>query len=220
MASQSTETNRKVDRPLKLRLKDFRDSAICKTCIVCGTGPSIKQIKSYHIDQCYVIGVNTIGDYLTPDACIMLDRTDISDSLPDEINAKHTRMITDNPARYVFNKRPIECRHSKVIRFGTYMITMGGIDKMFVKDMLFAFNTTTITAISLAMYMGFKKIGVVGFDVSGHAIECNLVGLNHACQLITDYCHLHGVEIMNLSAQSLIETIPKVSMEQFEERCL
>jgi len=198
MASQSTETNRKVTQPLKTRLKDFRDSAPCKTCIVCGTVPSIKQIKSYHIDQCYVIGVNTIGDYLTPDACIMLDRTDISDSLPDEINKKHVRMITDNPARYVFNKRPIECRHSKVIRFSTYMITMGGIDKMFVNDALFAFNTTTITAIALAMYMGFEKIGVVGFDVGGHAIERNLDGLNHACQLATDYCH----------------------MKQFEERCL
>ena len=86
--------------------------------------------------------------------------------------------------------------------------------------------TSPVGAISLAVLLGFKTIGVIGVDLYGsHAFgdagthvltkEVNVKKTTDVFDKIRIYLNTVGISIANLSAESKVETIPYVDMDTF-----
>ena len=78
-------------------------------------------------------------------------------------------------------------------------------------------HTTSVAAISLALYMGFKQIGVIGVDLYDHLMEEFVTDIDKAVYKLKGHGLEIGSEILNLSEKSRLSVLDKVSIDDFFE---
>lgn len=202
-----------------LHLKHFKNiiTDSINPCLVCGTGPSISQVKKNDKDVFKIIGVNSIADYLTPHYLVVLDKLyrDAPEHSYPEGQQERIIGIADTGADYAFAPFDIGFKSPFVKTNLATIKPIPDIKAAFQNHKLIACVTSTIAAISLALYMGFRQIGVIGFDVQGHKIESQIGEMNRGCDLLYDYGNKNGMEIVNLSERSLITSFPRITLKQF-----
>lgn len=204
---------------MKSQLIDFKNIHKGKTCIVCGTGDSIAQMTLYYIKKinnkkAFTIGVNDIVKHFTPSYHVVVDN--ITLSVP-QYRDKHRRIL-ESRAKYFFSFHPLNLSNSKLIRFKyNGFNSKREIDEIFGRGNLFTCRTSVIVAISLAIYMGFTKIGVIGFDLKNHPIIDQLPYISNACSIINEYCKEYKIKIFNLSKYSLVNGLEYKSLKDFLE---
>ena len=186
-------------------------------CWVCGTGPSLWDLIEGEKYKLFTsIGVNAIGMYFTPDYLVVVDRVQIMNNWDNRPELKErAQYIHNSNADFVFSKFNNDYLLSQWIPIRLEPLVDYDPEYALNQNKMFSQSTATVTAISLAIYMGFNQIGVIGFDLVRHQLENHRDNLNEACEKIVSFCHKKGVEILNVSSQSLIDTLPKCSVEQF-----
>lgn len=205
------------------KFKDIYDGP----CFVCGRGPSSYELKKKwkYADGYVTIGVNSFElDFFVPTYVLVLDKLKIGHDygVKNGVNLNnHLNTIINSQAEYVFSHYPLQDSEGfgldteKEVRYNTLELFNYNMDEMFNKNYLPRCNTSMITAIGLAIYMGFDQIGVIGFDLIGHPTEKNAKMLNKATKKIDEYCKKAGVEIVNLSSQSLLTGLPKMTLDTY-----
>lgn len=185
-------------------------------CLILALGKSIDSLKKDIADKYICIGINDIYRYgFTPKYMVLLDylkRYSDYGNLQKKIEC-----IANSKSEYCFTQFPFDFEYAKNIKIPIENLSNHNANDIMNRGNLFAYHTSTITAISLAIYMGFKQIGIIGFDLLDHAMEKDSSTINKYCEKINEYCRTIGVEILNLSKDSLITAFNTVTIQQFNE---
>lgn len=175
----------KTKRILKFNLK-YRELHKGERCFILGTGPSLNELKSHHIDilrnevifavNSYYKVVNT--SELIPDYYVLMDdlyRTTWSNTFKEiekKYRTKVPKFITDIRSVPFINQQN---RESNNIFLYPKKYPVDYIDSDLSKNMFIGLNVVN-TAILSAIYFGFKEIYIIGADFNSF---CNQ-GKGHA----------------------------------------
>lgn len=183
--------------------------------IVCGCGTSLNDYNEFegHI----TIGVNDAGRKIPCKYLVVVNE-------PHSFKWDRWKHIENNNSTYVFTHLPqlplLKIESRIVINLGRH----GGVN---VDNYGFIDYTTNspYMAVILAYQMGARKIGLIGVDFTlNHFFgETGKHQISREIDLILDqYNNLgkallqKGIRIANLSKTSMIESWPKMSLEEFE----
>lgn len=215
----------------------LKNCAKKEICYILGNGPSLKNVDISLLKGKDVITVNKsintpFFEQLTPKAHIVLDKKILS-SISDDIELKlqNNNMST----HFIFHRSGIEQFKSYRNTFFAYATKMAypKIKNDMCSNMTTYLNVLPF-AIACAMYMGYKKIVLLGNDFSFFAarkdqhfydIEENVKRQESLYQdlagcsiVLTEYRNLYkyakkqGVKIVNATEGSLLDEIPQVNL--------
>jgi len=184
----------------------FRDLYVGATVLVCGCGPSLDAIAGGV--PCLTIGVNDVGRVLDTDCLVVVNPRS-------QFSPERLKVIENTHARAVFSQlAEWRLRHAPLVRFrlGSY----NGVDRPHLADTLHYTQNSPYVALCLAMHFGARRIGLLGVDFAGpHPLA------RHLAQIDVEYGKLalaalaRGVEIVNVSTQSRLNSMPRQSLEAF-----
>lgn len=187
-----------------------------ETFIVAGCGSSLKYYHDF--SKYYVIGVNDIERILTPDFLVVVNdyRTFMRGRWEYVRESLSPVIFThlDNPG-------PIT-RASHIAKLKIGSRNSPNLDNLSVVD--YTMNSPYM-AIIIAYQLGAKKIGMVGVDFSQdhffantgtHKLSKHLRNIDHEYLVLRNNLEKRGVKVANLSPISLLESWPKMDLNQFD----
>ena len=186
------------------------------TILVCGCGRSLAALAAK--PPCPVIGVNDIGRRFDPDYLVVVNPRR---QFPPERFAA----IERSRARAVFTCIPnIGLSHPCVVRFR--LGQRGGTSLTPEGTLPYTRNSPYI-ALALALYMGARRIGLIGVDFTDdhffgatgtHPLAGEIDQMNREYGLLASAAARTGVKIVNLSAESRLAALPRVALSDFLDR--
>lgn len=177
------------------------------TCLILATGESLNTLPFALVEKYPTVGVNNIQAHgYIPDYLVVIDRLD-------PLN-KRAMGILQSKADVIFSKEPLPFANPKQVNFKTIALNVMPIEKIYARNSLFCMTTATTVALSLAMYMGFKRIGIIGFDAIDHPIEIHLNLLNACLDSVQYYANRNGIEIYNVSNNSNITAFKYLEVKE------
>lgn len=194
---------------------DFYQRHAGESILVCGCGNSLNQL---HEPQYYItIGVNDVGRKFHPDYLVVLnDRYQFT-----EERFSH---ITHSQAQAVFTHLKLDINHPNIVRF--LLGQLGGVEVNESPSLPYTRNSTYV-ATCLALFMGAKRIGLIGVDFTDHHFfaQSGRHSLSREVPRIRqEYARLAqaaaslGVDIVNLSATSEVTSLPYQGLAEFSRQ--
>lgn len=185
--------------------------------LVCGLGPSLKLLRHDH--GCYTIGVNDIGKYFDPDFLLLIDR-------PCTFGKDRLKFIWHTEPTFdtiVANNFLPEWKEHLLRDFIDCPLTSFSQNKapgpwFDVRAQLHHYGSSTLTGLSLAGFLGARRIGLIGVDFVNHPrIKNDSVEDwdKHAYPVLADWLKARQVEVYNLSPVSKLESIPRMDLEEW-----
>ena len=177
------------------KLRDFHNIHKGKTAIVCGLGPSLKDLRDKDKKRNITIGVNDIGRHFTPDYLVCLE-------IPNSLGEDREKYVIDSEAKHVFSQFDIELTKSQLVKVELGNNGNPDLDNL---DTLDHSNNSPYVAICLAALMGFNKIGVIGVDITDdHQLMPYLETADNDYRVLENLCWKKNIYITNLSNISKI----------------
>jgi uncharacterized Rossmann fold enzyme len=201
------------------KVSDFWNIHKGEKIVVCGCGVSILDHVN-EISEHITIGINDIERALIPNYILISDTKS-------KFSKYRSQFITESQAEYVFTHKhwPINPESRMVMyRLGS-MSTLQYIDDYNALDYS---NNSPYIGCLLAYKMGARYIGLIGVDFTKNHFyaqdgEHPLAAdkrLNKVCddyKILKNKLSKRNVELYNLSDQSEVDTIPKISFKKFKE---
>jgi hypothetical protein len=196
------------------RFKDFINAHKDGSFVICGCGASLKNFDSF--DNHITIGVNDAGRQVWCKYLVVVNT-------PNTFKWDRWKYVKDNTSEWVFthlSNLPIDDSKKVILNLGKY----GGVDLQNYGFIDYTTNSPYM-AIIIAYQMGASKIAMVGVDFTQNHFfaETGTHIVNRQIdQTVTEYSELgkaliaKGVKIANLSTESMIESWPKMTLEEFE----
>ncbi len=212
-------------------LYEFQNLHKNEACIILALGSSLKKFTKKYWDLLPSIGVNDINKYYTPIYQILSES--LSENIWLSYNKDKTKMAMEKintalatEANYVFSCSNDIFPNSVKIAVEYEDLRKVSIDRIIQLGKLFAFRKITTCALSLAHYMGFKYIGIIGWDESGERAvfpETNNINmpdvfmtvLNNYCDQISKFMKDNGIEVYNLSKVSKVKGFKYKSIQDY-----
>jgi len=201
---------------LPKKLIEFHNIHKGEKIIVCGCGMSLKEFEPRH-KEFVTIGVNDVPALFTPTYLLVTDH-------PNRFNDNRKKLINEAEVRGLFT-----CvsgwRNPKIIHFDLGKKGASNLDDPAKVD---HFLNSPYTAINVAYKMGARAIGLIGVDFTDGHFYCPKDGqhslarmgylkdLNGGYSLITRELENRGVPLFNLSKDSRIDAMKKITLEEFE----
>src|SRR5215510_3552004 len=191
---------------LMKRLIDFCNIHAGKTIYVCGLGPSIGVFKPNHEIS---IGVNDICRHFTPQYLVCVNSHTC-------FTPERWNWIKHALSAYVFTDRNLNVFNLNVVKFnlGCY----AGVEWTDYDSLPYTDNSPYL-ALALAVFMGAKRVGLIGVDFVNHPNfdqqRMNDVQLQYKRFYDT---YKDRVEMFNLSPVSALTAFPKITVEEFRKR--
>lgn len=198
--------------PATSTLAHFRNRYRGASVIVCGCGESLTTLTTP--PGTITIGTNDVGRLFDPDYLVVVNP-------PAQFSGDRWRYIEQSRARYVFSQLDLPVRHAPLVRFRLGRFGGAGFDE---PDILHYTQNSPYVAVSLALFMGASRIGLIGVDFTDHHFfgATGVHPLSHRLEQIDrEYaraCEVaasHGAELVNLSATSRLRSIPRGSLDAF-----
>lgn len=187
-----------------------------ETFIVAGCGNSVNMFEDF--SKYYIIGVNDIERILTPDFLVVVN--DIKTFMRGRWD-----YIRDSQSPVIFthldNPGPIT-RAGNIAKIKIGKRGEPNLDNFNAVD--HTMNSPYMAAI-IAYQMGAKKIGMIGVDFTQnhffsetgtHKLAKHLKNIDLEYSVLRRELEKKGVKVANLSPISLLESWPKMSLEQFD----
>jgi uncharacterized Rossmann fold enzyme len=187
-----------------------------ETFIVAGCGTSLNYYSDF--SKYYVIGVNDIDRILTPDFLVV-------------VNEYRTFMrgrweyVRETLSPVIFthldNPGPIT-RSSNICKIKIGSRNNPNLDNLSLVDYT---TNSPYMAIIIAYQLGAKKIGMVGVDFTNdhffsntgsHKLSKNIKNIDLEYSVLRSNLEKKGVKVANLSPISLLESWPKMDLDQFD----
>jgi hypothetical protein len=197
------------------KISDFHNIHKGKKIIVCGCGTSLKNLKEHHQDF-ITIGVNDVPQMFDPTYLVVTDH-------PNRFNDTRKKFINESKSKYMFT-----CvggwRHPRLVHFDLGKKGSANLDDPSKVD---HFYNSPYTSINIAYKMGASHIGLIGVDFTDghfyntrdgqHSLERMgyLSDLNWGYGHISDALKHRGTSLYNLSNDSKINTVAKISLNDF-----
>jgi hypothetical protein len=195
--------------------RSFKDVHRGKAIIVCGCGQSALNFK--RPASALTIGVNDFGRKFDPDYLLVMDP-------PGTFTPARFHYIENSRARYVFSDQYFDLKCSKLVRFKLHQVAKPKFDD---PNSLFYIDkpiTSPFMAVNLAAHMGAGLIGLIGVDYTenhffaatgSHVLTPHLEGIDRRFFLLLDALQNLGIKFFNLSPESLLRSVPKISINDF-----
>jgi hypothetical protein len=187
-----------------------------ETFIIAGCGSSLNYYTDF--SKYYIIGVNDIERILTPDFLVV-------------VNDHRTFMrgrwdyVRDSMSPVIFthleNPGPIT-RSSHLCKIKIGNRNNPNLDDLSVVD--YTMNSPYMAAI-IAYQLGAKKIGMVGVDFTNdhffsntgtHKLSKHVRNIDLEYSVLRSNLEKKGIKVANLSPISLLESWPKMTLDQFD----
>jgi hypothetical protein len=195
---------------------DFHNIHKNEKIVVCGCGMSLLDFEPY-INDFITIGTNDVPSLFNPTYNLVTDH-------PNRFNDKRKKWINESDYKYLFT-----CvggwRHPNIVKFD---LGKKGAANLADPSKVDHFLNSPYTAINIAYKLGAKAIGFIGVDfTNGHFYskkdgQHSLDRMGYLKDLKWGYRHIkdelakHNVALYNLSAQSKIDTVPHMSIDNFK----
>lgn len=198
--------------PVPTSYAGFRNLHAGETILVCGLGASLNLLAEP--ERFLTIGVNDIGRRFDPDYLLVLNT-----------RAQFTRerfaYIAASRSRALFSHLKLDVAHPNLIQavLGSY-----GAPDFTRPDRLAHTRNSPYVAVCLAVYMGARRIGLIGVDFTDHhffgetgrhPLAGNLARMEQEYRELARACAAAGVELVNLSPESRIASLPRMDLGTF-----
>jgi hypothetical protein len=138
---------------------------------------------------------------------------------------ERSRLILETKCEYVFAHRRFQKSDFEdyPITFSSPVIeiSVGPFDEGWWNHMnngIFPMCTTSATvATAIALYMGFKSVGIIGVDLIKHKTCHNMGMIDQSFGKLCNFARENGQELVNLSDKSKLTTVPKWNLDEFIE---
>jgi len=193
-------------------LVSFRGLHAGETALVCGCGSSLNDLD-YPVP--FTIGVNDVGRLFDPTYLVVLNpRHQFKDD--------RFRYVARTRARAVFTQLDLGLDHPRVVRIrlgrrgGTELDDPGALPYT---------DNSPYLALCLAAYMGARRIGLIGVDFTEHhffaatgrhPLAHRLARIDREYGALAEALAGRGIEVVNLSPQSRLTTLPKRDLADFQ----
>ncbi len=194
------------------RLQDYRGLHAGETILVCGCGVSLNDLP---LDPPGItIGVNDIGRRFDPSYLVVLNP-------PSQFRGGRFRHVAESRAQALFTQLELGIAHPRIVRFrlGEY----AGTDLSGATALPYTRNSTYV-ALCLAIYMGAKRIGLIGVDFTDdhffartgpHPLGREIGTIDREFGALAAAARERGVQVVNLSPRSRITSLPKAPLSEF-----
>ncbi|MEP3331174.1 hypothetical protein [Sedimentitalea sp.] len=195
------------------QLTEWKDHHAGETMIVCGCGASAAALVSK--PPCPVIGVNDMGRLFDPDYLVILNPQ--SQFSRDRFAA----IETTRPKALFTSVQGLSLPETRVVPVA--LGERGGVDVSPDGRVPFTRNSPYV-ALALARFMGARRIGMIGVDFTQHhffgktgrhSLTRELASIDREYKRLVAAAAKDGVEIVNLSAESKLRSVPKADLRQF-----
>lgn len=203
-------------------LGHFINVHVGKKAVVMGLGTSTSEIIKKDLSNVITIGVNDIGIVYTPKYLLTLD-------MSQRFQPQRSNAIKNTGAEYLFTQEtswtqvPELKDRIVIIKLGNRMLT--NIDN---SDILDYSSNSPYVGVLLAYRMGCHEIGIIGVDFTDNHVHLQdgkheLVRAGRLQEINNDYARLYAAlksrkcNLYNLSATSMLESIPKMAIDKFME---
>jgi len=172
--------------------------------LVCGIGPSIKQIDFNNYADHLLIGVNDIERILKPNYLVIVDRigTFNGERKNTIINTKCEDIFVNNPQ---FSRELGNFNHQRLINIP--LINIRKAPQLSNNKIVFS-NNSTFVACDLARIMGGVDIKLIGVDFTDHKSLDNpkqLERINHDYGMLNKEFEKRNIKLTNLSKTSKLK---------------
>lgn len=199
------------------RLAGFRNLHAGATILVCGCGASLQEFK--HPEDFITIGVNDIGRLFDPSYLVVLNSRHQFDN-------NRFRYVEQSRARSIFTQLDLGIEHPNIVRIqlGEY-----GGTHCDDPDRLPYTRNSPYVALCLALFMGAKRIGLIGVDFTDHhffaetgqhPLSKQLAQIDQEYARLAEMCRRRAVDVVNLSRQSRLTAFPKIDCEHWQSRAV
>ena len=198
------------------RLREFQGRHAGASIVVCGCGESLNSLDAP--GRFITIGVNDVGRRFTPDYLVVVNPR--SQFTPDRF-----AQVAQTQASAVFTQLPdLGFEHPAIVRFK--LGRLGGTDFNDADTLHYTRNSPYV-AVGLALQMGARRIGLIGVDFTDHhffartgphSLARRLPQIDAEYARLAQACRERGVELVNLSAASLLQSLPRETLADFAER--
>ena len=203
----------------KWELDQFRGRHKGGKIVVCGCGSSLRGLSRPY--DFITIGVNDSGRAFAPHYLLMCNTPKQFKGdrwqWVDRVKPGYTFIVRSHEAEY--DQSYLTSRHIVLYNLGT----KGSVESN-GKSVLHYHNNSTYIACQLALYMGANTVGIIGVDFTAnhfwgetgsHGLYPQLESINRTYGQMQAHWAEKGVRFFNLSEQSFLEPIPKISVEEF-----
>jgi hypothetical protein len=212
--NQSMYTNTGDPQPIG-DFKNYIGKHKGENFIVCGCGNSLNTLGE--TDNNILIGVNDVGRKIDPDYLVVVN------SIPNFKLRRWEHVVSSNADAIFTHLKDLPMEHSE----RKVLINLGKFEGVDINNFGFIDYTTNspYMAAIIAYQMGARKIGLIGvdftpnhfFDKTGvHQINRDIDNVLRQYKNLADAFVQNGVKIANLSQESMVESWPKMSYQEFE----
>jgi hypothetical protein len=217
-----------------IKLEQFKDIySKDDVAIVCGLGKSLEMLLPKYKSKYIIFGVNDFETAFKtkyrPDYLVISEDFSREQFSANATNIEKTNAMLNSRCKYIFSVYDNGYTYTKPIKItAKSVLEKMTIEEIFKYEMLFAYRKITTLALSLAIWMGFKNIGLIGFDLTGDRICRNSTNalnihterrerdMQRACNIINCYAQANNIDIYNLSNISIIEAFRKIDIQEFD----
>jgi glycosyltransferase involved in cell wall biosynthesis len=207
----------RFDAGLRGRLATFRSCHDGETVIVCGCGPSLGELTLP--PRGITIGVNDVGRLFDPTYLVVVNPRS-------QFKKDRFAYVERSGAQALFTQLDLGTVRPPVVRFrlGKY----GGTD-IGAADTLHYTQNSPYVGVCLAAFMGARRIGLIGVDLTDdhffgktgrHPLAGRLREIDAQYGRLARALEARGVQLVNLSKQSRLTAIPKVDAASLSEGSL
>lgn len=198
------------------RLSNFIDTHAGEKVIVCGCGTSLSLMKDVH-HRFTTIGVNDVPKLFEPTYLVITDHSQ-------RFAPPRRKLVNESKCRAMFT-----CvkgwRNPKISYFETGSKKLNHLDDPNKVD---HFMNSPYVAVNIAYKMGFTKIGLIGVDFTDNHFYSKdgphplmrmkkIRQVNEAYGILKSELKRRDVDLYNLSQESKITNIPKITIEEFSK---
>jgi hypothetical protein len=195
--------------PLPTHLSGWRDRHTGQTIVVCGCGRSLLDLPEPQ--RWITIGVNDVGRLFDPTYLVVLNPRS-------QFSADRFRHVSESRAFAVFTQldaAQLGVTHPRVVRFR--LGRRGGTDLAALDTLPYTRNSPYV-AVCLAAFLGARRIGLIGVDLTdhhffgdtgAHPLAREMAAIDQEYGRLAVALASGGVELVNLSRASRLSTLPK-----------
>jgi glycosyltransferase involved in cell wall biosynthesis len=200
---------------MRSELAAFRDVHHGEAIVVCGCGPSLKELAD-PLRQ-LTIGVNDVGRLFDPTYLVVVNPRS-------QFKGDRFAYVEHSRAQFLFTQLELGAVAPPVVRFK--LGRFGGTDVR-AGDVLHYTQNSPYVAVCLAAYMGARRIGLIGVDLTDghffastgrHPLAGRLREIDAQYGQLAAALRKRGVELVNLSSVSRLGSLPRSGAAPGAER--
>ena len=183
-----------------------------ESILVCGCGPSLNQVVAP--ERLLTIGVNDVGRLFDPDYLMVLNPRH-------QFSPGRFVHVENSRSKAIFTQLDLGIAHPHQVR--VHLSGRGSSDLSNAHALPYTRNSP-YPAVCLAAHMGARRIGLIGVDFTDHhffgptgphSLANEVERIDQEYRQLYENASRRGIEIWNLSAESRLTGIPKISPGEF-----